>query len=987
METPCVMHTHTQKKNYKVRHSYYTAADQASRIALRSTFTVCNASVQRPCEQSYRRAAAAARRFSVARASQPDATTEGPRGAGGSSSPCNRDGTASATVSSPCVHRWVPPSSVRRDAPLSPADKNDLVFRKVRGILNKLTPEKFHKLRKELLLVGLDSTHILKGVILLIFDKALDEPKYSCMYASLCRELCDESPNFEPPPSSSASSQTTTFRRLLLTKCQDEFENRRRASEAYDRRHGPLSPEEQEQRLVAKHKMLGNIKFIGELGKQGLLQESILHQCVQQLLLGPARGGDWQDLECLCQILVTVGRRLDTARARPLMDQYFERMRVLAQSPELPARIRFLLRDVIELRANRWVPRRGAGADHGPRTLQQIRDEASRDLGIYCGPRMSHANRGASLGGGMDDVFAPLPMASLGTGPGVIPSGGDRFFPPYRAGNNASARTPLNSSGGGFLGSGGGGNFYNGRNSQPPPPQQFGRGQRGGEHLPPRFLKKQSPGSADEISLRPAQNSIVLKPKTPLSFSKTNTGSTGSAPLGPHPLAKQAMKEPPIVIKQVVQDKNRANRSAPEREKGATREEVIARVDELLASLKLTNGTEHQQQQQGTTTNNTTNNNGTATPTSDNGLPDEAGRAFEALKIPRKFLSEALAHAMLATLDKPQAELLPQMALAYKKDGGAAYLEALQEVFGRMSALEAEMPLVKSMVAGHVARGVAKGLVSLSELAQALPQGQHYPLFLLVLQQLSRTQGRAWLTQGLAQAKVDLESVLPEGNRGPERLAEVLEDRGLGFLLPRLQGDLWRQLKADPSPTALYRWLRDSVDPQQQTQPSFVHALVTCLLRYILGQTTMPQLLNQGNTDSTDNNESAAQQQQQQNNAVVPERAQLDKERELLERYQPLLRAFLGERPALQLAALYALQTLWHSLGFPKGMLLRWFVLLYDQEIVEEEAFLKWKEDVNDDYPGKGKALFQVNQWLTWLEEAEEEEEEDDEDCSDEGDN
>ena len=29
-------------------------------------------------------------------------------------------------------------------------------------------------------------------------------------------------------------------------------------------------------------------------------------------------------------------------------------------------------------------------------------------------------------------------------------------------------------------------------------------------------------------------------------------------------------------------------------------------------------------------------------------------------------------------------------------------------------------------------------------------------------------------------------------------------------------------------------------------------------------------------------------------------------------------------------------------------------------EIVEEEVFFKWKEEVNDEYPGKGKALFQV---------------------------
>ena len=42
------------------------------------------------------------------------------------------------------------------------------------------------------------------------------------------------------------------------------------------------------------------------------------------------------------------------------------------------------------------------------------------------------------------------------------------------------------------------------------------------------------------------------------------------------------------------------------------------------------------------------------------------------------------------------------------------------------------------------------------------------------------------------------------------------------------------------------------------------------------------------------------------------------------------------------------------------GLLLRMFMLLYDTEIVEEEAFVKWKEDVNDTHPGKGKALFQV---------------------------
>ena len=45
---------------------------------------------------------------------------------------------------------------------------------------------------------------------------------------------------------------------------------------------------------------------------------------------------------------------------------------------------------------------------------------------------------------------------------------------------------------------------------------------------------------------------------------------------------------------------------------------------------------------------------------------------------------------------------------------------------------------------------------------------------------------------------------------------------------------------------------------------------------------------------------------------------------------------------------------------FYVGMLLRLFMDFYDMEVVEEEVFLRWKEEVNDEYPGKGKALFQV---------------------------
>lgn len=60
------------------------------------------------------------------------------------------------------------------------------------------------------------------------------------------------------------------------------------------------------------------------------------------------------------------------------------------------------------------------------------------------------------------------------------------------------------------------------------------------------------------------------------------------------------------------------------------------------------------------------------------------------------------------------------------------------------------------------------------------------------------------------------------------------------------------------------------------------------------------------------------------------------------------------------------------------GMLLRWFMYLYNMEVCEEEAFLRWREDVTDAYPGKGEALFQVNAWLTWLQQQDSDDDEPD---------
>ena len=93
----------------------------------------------------------------------------------------------------------------------------------------------------------------------------------------------------------------------------------------------------------------------------------------------------------------------------------------------------------------------------------------------------------------------------------------------------------------------------------------------------------------------------------------------------------------------------------------------------------------------------------------------------------------------------------------------------------------------------------------------------------------------------------------------------------------------------------------------------------------------------------------------------------MEKENSLLKRYQPILNAFLRDKSSLQLVAVYSLQMHFYGLGYPRGHLLRWFMALYDLEIVDEEAFLNWKEDVTDAYPSKGQALFQVRRFGFFL--------------------
>lgn len=256
-----------------------------------------------------------------------------------------------------------------------------------------------------------------------------------------------------------------------------------------------LTPDEEEKRHLAKCKMLGNIKFIGELGKLEILAESILHRCIQNLLARRAAAEHHEDLECLAQLVRTCGRVLDSERGRGLMAQYFARIDTLSKSRELAPRIRFMLRDVVELRRGGWVPR-AAVAGEGPVPMSQLRDDDH--------PRRESLFRRARP---LDEVLATLHMPSAAHGhaqqdPLLPPS--DKLFSNglYRQRSAPAAHY-----------AGGGGGYAR----QPPlhfaKPSSHGQqhGQHGQQQRDGRGKARVAPPTAlADLQMRPAANSLMF---------------------------------------------------------------------------------------------------------------------------------------------------------------------------------------------------------------------------------------------------------------------------------------------------------------------------------------------------------------------------------------------------------------------------------------------------------------------------------------------
>jgi len=104
---------------------------------------------------------------------------------------------------------------------------------------------------------------------------------------------------------------------------------------------------------LVKLRTLWNINLIGELFKQKLLPEKIVHACIQELLDGAAEDtkaiSAEENVEALCQLFSTVGKQLeDSAKSRVAFDTYFARLKDFSGSKSLPAQVKFMACDILD---------------------------------------------------------------------------------------------------------------------------------------------------------------------------------------------------------------------------------------------------------------------------------------------------------------------------------------------------------------------------------------------------------------------------------------------------------------------------------------------------------------------------------------------------------------------------------------------------------------------------------------------------------------
>uniref|UniRef100_A0A663NE59 Eukaryotic translation initiation factor 4 gamma 3 n=1 Tax=Athene cunicularia TaxID=194338 RepID=A0A663NE59_ATHCN len=835
--------------------------------------------------------------------------------------------------------------------------KTQELFRKVRSILNKLTPQMFNQLMKQVTDLTVDTEERLKGVIDLVFEKAIDEPSFSVAYANMCRCLVTLKVPMADKPGS-----TVNFRKLLLNRCQKEFEKDKADDDVFEKKQKELeaatTPEEktrlhdelEEAKDKARRRSIGNIKFIGELFKLKMLTEAIMHDCVVKLL----KNHDEESLECLCRLLTTIGKDLDFEKAKPRMDQYFNQMEKIVKERKTSSRIRFMLQDVIDLRLCNWVSRR---ADQGPKTIEQIHKEAKieeqeeqrkvqqlmtkekRRPGVQ---RVDEGGWNTVQGAKNSRVLDPTKFLKI-TKPTIDEK--IQLVPKAQLGSWGKGSS--------------GGAKASEMDSLRPSATNLNRFSA----LQPPVSSVSASSASSELDSRRALTSRGStgrekndKPLPP-SLSRPNTflrGSSSKELLLDNQAQEEQRREMLETVKQLTggmeldrnsteAERNKAKESAkpeappaPVQEKPSLSEEEIERkcksiIDEFLHINDF----------------------------------KEAMQCVEELST-QNLLPVFVRVGVESTLERSQitrdhmGQLLHQLVQSGKLSK-QDFFKGFSDTLEMADDMAIDIPHIWLYLAELVTPVLKEGGISMRELIQEfskplLPVGRAGVLLaeilhLLCKQMSHKKVGALWRESGLS-----WKDYLPEGEDVHTFLmeqkldftesdcsssSEALSEKELSA--EELNKQLEKLIVEDKAnDEQIFDWVEANLDESQMSSPTFLRALMTAVCKA----------------------------------AIIADSSSFRVDTAVIKQRVPILLKYLDSDTEKELQALYALQASIVKLDQPPNLLRMFFDCLYDEEVISEDAFYKWESSQDpEEQNGKGVALKSVTAFFTWLREAEEESE------------
>ncbi|KTG35560.1 hypothetical protein cypCar_00019639 [Cyprinus carpio] len=802
------------------------------------------------------------------------------------------------------------------------AVKTQELFRRVRSVLNKLTPQMFQQLMKQVTELSIDTEERLKGVIDLIFEKAISEPSFSVAYANMCRCLMGLK-----VPTTDKPGVTVNFRKLLLNRCQKEFEKDKDDDVIFEQKQKELdaaTEEEERQRLneelvdakdKARRRSLGNIKFIGELFKLKMLTEPIMHDCIVKLL----KNHDEESLECLCRLLSTIGKDLDFEKAKPRMDQYFHQMEKIIKERKTSSRIRFMLQDVLDLRKNNWVPRRG---DQGPKTIDQIHKEAeleehreqikvqqqllskkdsSQGRGGRGGPHSSGGRGSQTQDEGWNIVpittkNRPIDTSRLSkiTKPGdfniqLLAPGGKGSWGSWGKGS---------SGGTGAKSTGDQGQMSIAWNSSSRDRSDRDRGDRDrGDR--DRFDRFDSRRDDRDRGLDRPRQAITKR-----SFSRENEDRRGGDSRGPSDSVRR--------VSSMTENRDRGSRerdrsketvkpmSAPappppvQAKPALSEEELDKKSKSIIEEYLHINDMKEAVQ-----------------------CVQELNSASLLFVLVRNGVESTLERSSIA---REHVGLLFQKLVGARILLPEQYYKGLQEILEMADDMAIDIPHIWLYMAEIITPMLQEGGIPMGQLFREvskplLPMGKAAILLVEILNILCK---------GLK-----MEFTLGEESEKPSKKELTAEE---------LSKHLDRLLEEKANNQRIYDWVEANLDEQKMSSNQFVRALMTSVCQ----------------------------------SAVICENPYKVDGKQITQRAK-LLQKYLSDETK-ELQALYALQALMVQMEQPANLLRMFFDALYDEDVIKEDAFYKWESSKDPaEQLGKGVALKSVTAFFTWLREAESE--------------